>query len=468
MNLKRIFTFGFIAAVIIAIWYQPKAPFSDLGEAEGATSLQQFTLPNGLEVYVIPQHRTPAVNHTLWVKAGAADEPSGKTGVAHYLEHLMFKGTPEVPSGDYSKLIEGLGGTHNAFTSDDFTGYYVTIAKEHLGAVMQLEADRMMHIAPDAEESARELQVVLEERAQRIENRPAARLGEAMGKPLYGDHPYARPIIGWPEELAALTLEDAMAFYAEHYHAANMQLVLAGDVTLEEAKALAQKHYGALPSKAKNTRPWKQMVISGEVTEPVILKDAQVKQRQWVRHLLMPSMVQGGEGLGRTKQVMPLMLLSHMLGGSSTSALYQSLVVEQKIATDVSVSYGSMAAGVGRMSLSATPSEGVSMKDFERQLNTAIERQALHGFTLEELARAKVQFMAESIYARDGLTPLARFLGGLVVIDAPLEYYTHWDALVKRVTLAQVNESMSLLFSAKGVTGHLLPEAVEEAEDGDA
>lgn len=460
MNVKRILTFGFIAAVIIAIWYTPTKPFSDLGEGQ---KVQQFALPNGLQVYVIPKHSTPAVNHTLYVKLGAADEPKGKTGVAHYLEHLMFKGTPEVPSGHYSELVEGLGGSMNAFTSDDMTGYYVTVAREHLESVMLLEADRFKNLEPDAEESARELKVVLEERAQRTDNNPAARLREKMSEALYGGHPYSHPTIGWPKELAALTLEDAMAFYRAHYHANNMVLVLTGDVTEEDARALTKQYYGDLPSKGAHERDWPEV---NHVTfdAPIELRDAQVKQRQWVRHYLMPSVTTDTQ-LGEAEQAMPIMLLAHVLGGSTTSQLYQSLVVNQKIASDLSVNYQSLNAGPGRLSISATPSDTMNMAGLSARLAQALDRLAAIGVSEEDLNRAKVQFKAESIYARDGLVSLARFLGQLTAIDAPLAYYTHWDTLVNRVSVEQVNKALALLIKSRSVTGYLLPQEKETGSD---
>ncbi len=452
---------AFILAVIVMIWYRPETRDPLTLPAEGE-AIHTFTLPNGIDVYLVENHRTSAVNHTIWVTLGAADEPQGKTGVAHFLEHLMFRGTQSVPAGEYSKRIERLGGNLNAFTSNDYTGYYVTIAKEHLPMVMQLEADRFTHLAPDVEDAARELKVVLEERAQRIENRPAARWGEKLDKVLYGDHPYAHPIIGFPDELAALTLDDAMAFYHDYYHAGNMIVVLVGDLTKQEAYELTLGYYGTLPAKVPYARDWPVLALTqedGRMLQSVMMQDPQVKQHEWVRWYRAPSMRDGGG-----EALMPLLLFEHMLGGSTTSWLYQQLVVEQRIASDIQAGYYGFSAGPGRFSVAVTPMDGVSFDEVSVAVDKSIGKFLAAGLNEADLKRAKTQFMAEAIYARDGLSSIAHYVGGIAVIDADMRFYTHWSPLVDRVSVDDVARVGSQLFGyGVYVEGGLSPVTSEES-----
>ncbi|MEO1104437.1 MAG: pitrilysin family protein, partial [Pseudomonadota bacterium] len=219
----------------------------DLGNLVIAPDAETFRLDNGLEVVVIPDRRAPIVTHMLWYRIGSADEPPGKSGIAHYLEHLMFKGTEENPGNTFSTAIAGVGGRENAFTSNDYTGYFQQVSREHLPKMMAFEADRMRGLVLTEEVSAPELNVVLEERRARVETRPSAELGEAIDSALYVNHPYGDPIIGWPGEVSALTHEDAIDFYNKHYHPANAVLVIAGDVGVDEIRTLAEETYGKVP-----------------------------------------------------------------------------------------------------------------------------------------------------------------------------------------------------------------------------
>ena len=242
--------------------------------------IEEFTLSNGMPVILVPNHRVPAVNHTLWLPVGAADDPRGASGLAHYHEHLMFKGTPKNSEGTYERMVESLGGETNAFTGADYTGFYVTIATEHLEKIMALEADRFQHLAPSANDYAKEREVIIEERRSRIENQPMALIKEQINAALYQHHPYQIPIIGWMHEMQTLSAEDAKQFYDTYYHAGNMVLVVAGDIKRDELKRLAEKYYGTIPAKPDYQRNW--------VNEPpqraarqVVLRHPQVKQPQY-------------------------------------------------------------------------------------------------------------------------------------------------------------------------------------------
>ena len=218
--------------------------------AAPADAVSSFDLDNGLKVVVIEDHRTPVVTHMVWYKVGAADEPPTKSGIAHFLEHLMFKGTESHPAGEFSGVVADIGGQENAFTSSDYTAYFQKIAKEHLGLMMEYEADRMTGLVLSPDDVASEKQVVLEERSSRTDNNPSAQLGEELDAALYLTHPYGRPVIGWKHEIEALTREDALAFYERYYTPNNAVLVVAGDVTPDEVRALAEETYGKVARRA--------------------------------------------------------------------------------------------------------------------------------------------------------------------------------------------------------------------------
>ncbi len=219
-----------------------------------APNAQQFTLDNGLEVVVITDRRAPVVTHMLWYRVGSADETAGQSGNAHFLEHLMFKGTTAYPNGEFSKIVSSIGGEENAFTSPDYTGYFQRVAKENLGQMMALEVDRMSNLVLSDEMVARERDVVLEERRSRIENNPGALLGEAMSASLYRNHPYGRPVIGWEHEIKALNRQTALDFYERYYTPNNAVLVVAGDVSVDEVRKLAAETYGTIPARPDSLR----------------------------------------------------------------------------------------------------------------------------------------------------------------------------------------------------------------------
>jgi len=234
----------------------------------------EFKLSNGMDVVVIPDHRAPVVTHMVWYKVGAADEPKGVSGIAHFLEHLMFKSTDKIAVGDFSKIVSKLGGQDNAFTGQDVTAYHQRIAKEQLGTLMEMEADRMTHLRLTNDEVATERQVIIEERRSRIENNPGARLDEQMNATLYLSHPYGVPVIGWEHEMAKLSREDALRFYKRYYAPNNAILVVAGDVTVDEVKRLAEATYGKVPANPEvdgRTRPQEPPHIAAR---RLTLKDA--------------------------------------------------------------------------------------------------------------------------------------------------------------------------------------------------
>ncbi len=419
--------------------------------------IDQFQLNNGMQVILLTNDRIPAVSHTLWLPIGSADDPAGKSGLAHYLEHLMFKGTPTTPSGEYSRQIERMGGNLNAFTGRDFTGYYVDIAKEYLEQVMALEADRFANLSPDPGEAEKELNVVLEERKSRIDNRPTSLLAEEMQSTLFQHHPYRIPTIGWEHEIEQLTLEDAMNFYRTHYHPANMTLVIAGDVTLEELRPLAEKYYGVLKAKTPYQRHW--------VDEPealtkktVTLQHEDAMQPRLRYAYRMPSLAGDDAELA-----LPLMLLSQLLGEGKTSLLHQALVVDQQVASHVNTSYYGLSIGPSQFSINMTPADGVSLEAAEAALQQALEKLADVSFTDDDIARAKTLLKASAIYARDGLKPIAQFIGYLHMTGLSPDYFVRWPQMIDAVSREDIERAKQSLLSGKAmVAGYLLPEVMED------
>ena len=284
-----------------------------------------FTLQNGLEVVVIPDRRAPVVTHMVWYRNGAADDPPGKSGIAHFLEHLMFKGTKAHPKGEFSEFISEIGGQENAFTGNDFTAYFQQVAKEHLEACMEFEADRMTGLTLTDEVVAPERDVVLEERRMHCDSDPGAQLGEAVQATLFTHHPYGMPIIGWGHEIEGLRREDALAYYQRFYTPENAILVVAGDADPEETRALAEATYGKVKSARaapERVRPQEPPTVASRL---VTVRDEKVEQPNWQRHYLAPSCRTGAPGESEALEV-----LGHLLGGGQTSLLYRTLVVERE------------------------------------------------------------------------------------------------------------------------------------------
>lgn len=431
--------------------------------------VETFTLDNGMEVVVIPNHRVPAVSHMLWFKIGSADEPRGMSGLAHYLEHMLFKGTDKLEVGEYSQVMSAHGGQHNAFTSYDFTGYYVNIAREHLPMVMEIESDRMVNLQVGDEEFLKERDVIMEERSMRLDNQPSAVLREQMMATLFQHHPYRVSIIGWRHEMEALSKGQVFDMYRRYYHPNNAVLVVAGDITAEALKPLAEQYYGSMEKGELLERDW--------VEEPpqraerrVIHRDEKVLQPYLARYYQAPSYV-----YGETGHSLPLSLLSEVVGGSQTSRLYRKLVVEDKLATSASASYNGLDRGPSIFSVSATPAEGVSLEQLETAVDAVLADVAANGITPEELTRAKTLSKAEVIYARDGLQSLAYLFGMLWMVGLDEAFFNSWPERIEMVTAQQVQQSAQFLFDKnRAVTGWLLPEGSvagaenAKAEDKDA
>lgn len=429
------------------------APAAVAAPASAPPAIERFLLDNGLEVIVIPNHRVPAVSHMMWYHVGAADDPAGKSGLAHYHEHMMYQGTATLKRGDYSRIIAEKGGQENAFTGHDATSYYVTIVKKELPLVMELEADRMRGLNPDPADALKEKNVIIEERRARVENNPAALLAEQVNAALFRNHPYQIPVIGWMHEMEGLTAQDVLDFHERYYHPNNALLVVSGDVTGAEVKALAQRYYGGLPQGKLPARLWKDEPPQNAARR-VRLRHANVRQPRWHRDYAAPSVA-----YGRKDAALPLFLLSQLLGGGKASRLYTALVVQQKIASAVDVDYNGFTLGPATFSIDVVPAPGVTPSTVEKAVDKELAKVFEQGFGQEEVTRARTLLKAETLYARDGLSAMANIMGWVRICGLDADYFTRWPELIEAVNPDAIMAAAAATLAADAsVTAELLPE----------
>ena len=420
--------------------------------AEGLFNPTRFTLANGLEVLVVEDHRAPVVSHMVWYKVGAADEPDGKSGIAHFLEHLMFKGTRNRPAGEFSRIVARIGGRENASTSQDYTNYYQLVAADRLEQVMELEADRMANLQLSEEDVRTELQVVLEERRQRVDSSPGALLGEQVRAVQYLRHPYRVPVIGWEAEIRQLDREDAIAFYRRYYAPNNAVLIVTGDVEPEQVRALAERHYGPIarvdvPERARPLEPEQLVARRVEMADP------RVAQPTWQRTYLAPS-----RRAGESRHAVPLQVLSHILGGSETSRLRRRLMTEGQVATSVGSGYSSFSYDETLFYLYGTPADGVGVAEMEAAVDAILAEVVRDGVTPEEMERSRTALLAQVYYARDNLTSAPYILGDALTSGLDVDAVETWPQQVEQVTAEQVQEAARYVFDARrSVTAVLLP-----------
>lgn len=397
--------------------------------AEELPRPETFTLRNGLQVVVITDRRAPVVTHMVWYRVGAADEARGHSGIAHFFEHLMFKGTRTIAPGEFSRAIARNGGDDNASTSWDFTDYYERIARDRLELVMGMEADRMRNLRFSDETFASERDVIVEERRQRIDNNPGAVLGERMRAMLFPHHPYGTPVIGWLHEIQSLDRETALAFYQTWYAPNNAILVVAGDIDAAELRPLAERTYGRLrPTRDLPSRTW---VVDPPQIGPmrVIYRDEKVRQPSLSR--MYPAISYGTD---EGRQAHALDVAIEILGGSETSRLYRSLVEEQRIAVSAGAGSSTSGLGGGSVSVAATPVEGVTLETLEAAVDAVIATYLRDGPTDGELARAKSSMSASAIYARDSQESLANLYGSSLAQGESIEDVVTWADDIAAVT----------------------------------
>lgn len=424
------------------------------GKAARAEQVSTFTLDNGLEVVVIEDHRAPVTVQMIWYRIGAADEAPGKSGIAHFLEHLMFKGTESVGPNEFSARVAAQGGNDNAFTSWDYTAYYQRIASDRLGMVMGLEADRMRNLRLTTDDVTTEREVVLEERAQRIDSDPGALLGERMRAVLFLNSPYRLPIIGWKSEIAALTREDALAWYSRYYAPNNAILILAGDVTPDKARRLAEEHYGAIaPSEGikARLRPQEPPALAAR---KVTLSDARVSQPALRRLYLAPARRPGDQKTGAA-----LAVLAALLGGDSqTSVLARKMQFEASDAVYTAVYYDGIAIDSGTFALVVIPAQGVDLATAEAALDKALADFLRDGSDPAAFLRIKTMIRAGEIYEKDDAQGLANMYGQEMVTGLSVSDVQGYPAIIDALTIDDVTAAARLVLDPRAsVTGWLLP-----------
>jgi zinc protease len=421
-----------------------------------------FTLDNGLQVVVIPDHRTPVVTQMIWYKVGSADETPGKSGLAHFLEHLMFKGTSKHPAGEFSQTVLKIGGNENAFTSTDYTGYFQRVPRDQLGKMMEFEADRMTGLILKDENVLPERDVVLEEYNMRVANNPEARLTEQIMAALYLNHPYGRPVIGWHQEIEKLDREDALAFYKRFYAPNNATVVVAGDVEAKDVHAMAERTFGAVAAQpaipALRVRPQEPVPAAART---VTLSDPRVEQTSLRRYYLVPSATTAAAGESPALDV-----LAQLMGGGSNSYLYRALVVDRPLAVSAGAGYQSTSLDPTQFTISASPKPGVEFSQIEQVIDGVIADVGQNPVRAEDLERVKTQLIAEAIYAQDNQATLARWYGGALTTGLSIDDIRSWPDRIRAVTAEQVRDAaQKWLDKKRSVTGYLIKDTAPKREE---
>lgn len=428
------------------------ALFAVLSLPVRAAEVTTHTLDNGMEIVVLEDHRAPVVVHMVWYKVGAADEPRGVSGIAHFLEHLMFKATDELESGEFSRTVAANGGSDNAFTSYDYTGYFQRVAADRLELMMEMEASRMDGLRLVPEDIPTERDVVIEERNQRVENSPGALFGEQRQAAQYLNHPYGIPIIGWKHEAHNLTLDDAVNFYEQHYGPNNAILIVAGDAEPEDVIEMAERHYGPIPANP-------DIAVRDRVDEPpqvaerrLIMEDPRVAQPYVVRTYLAPERDPGDQ-----RTAAALTLLAEVLGGSgATSVLGQKLQFEDPISIYTSAFYSGLSLDDTTFGLVIVPGEGVSLEEAEARLDGAVEEFLNEGVDPAQLERIKMQLRASLIYEADSISSLARRYGAALTSGLTVEDVEAWPDILQDITADEIIAAARMVFDRnQAVTGWL-------------
>ncbi|MEZ5888398.1 MAG: pitrilysin family protein [Paracoccaceae bacterium] len=424
-----------------------------------ADEVTSFMLDNGMQAVVIEDHRAPVVTHMVWYRAGSADEKRGKSGIAHFLEHLMFKGTKDVPDGQFSQIVEAQGGYDNAFTTDDHTAYFQRLAADRLELVMKMEADRMRNLTLTEDDVTTERQVILEERAQRIDSSPEALFSEQMDAAQYLNHPYGTPTIGWRSEMEALTRQDALDWYGHYYAPNDAILIVAGDVDPAQVRALAEKYYGPLaPSDgiADRVRPAEPPQLA---ERRLMFSDPNISQPYVTRRYLAPERDHGDQA-----EAAALVCLAALLGGNAqTSLLSRALTFEQKMAVSAGAGYDPTSLDDTTFGLYAVPAPGVSLATVEAAMDKVLDDLLRNGVDPAQFARLKTQMKAELIYRRDNVGDLAEDYGAALTSGLTIEDVEAWPDALQNVTAEDViNAARKVLDRRHAVTGWAMRTGAEE------
>lgn len=412
---------------------------------------ETFTLPNGLQVVVLPSHRAPIVTQVLIYKVGSADEVHGQTGIAHFLEHMMFKGTPSTGPTEFSRIISRNGGRDNAFTGFDVTGYHQTIAADRLELVMRMEADRMVNLRIVEKELLPERQVVLEERRTRVDNVPSELLDEAVREQLFGRHrPYAMPTSGYADDIKKLGVNDLTNFYRRHYAPNNAALIVAGDTTVEAVRKLAEKHYGPVPR--RTVEPRRRPSEGGPgLPQRVTRADVRVSEPRWSRDYLAPSY-----RLGEAKHAHALQVLARLFGGTENSRLSRALVADAKLALSASSAYSPASLGITAFDLSVQPAPQKTIIEIETAVTEQMKRLLDDGVTAEEVEHAQNQLLAAAIYSQDSLASGPRLYGALLSTGGTTADVDSWPQRIAAVTPDDVLAAARHVWRDEGAVTSLL------------
>ena len=416
-----------------------------------APQVFQFALQNGMQVVVIPDHRAPVVTQMLWFKVGGVDDPPGISGLAHFFEHMMFRGTKSLPGDGFALTVSKNGGENNAFTSHDYTAFYEQIAKDRLPLMMRLEADRLANLDLSDDTVGPERDVVMEERRMRVENDPQSLMNEQMAAALHLSHPYGRPVVGWMDELRHIDKLSAQDFYDHHYAPNNAILVIAGDVTPTEVRDLAQTHYGKL--RARTLQPRAEFAEPPRLAETrmtVTRPDARVPV--FVRTYRVPSYAQARPGVAQALEV-----YGQVLGGDQTAALYRILVDQKKLATDAGASYDGDARDAGQFSVYAVPRPGVTLEALEKAVDQVMAGFVANEARASDLSRAKTDLVSATIYRRDSQMAMAMSYGRALMIGMTVDDVNAWPARIRAVNAAAVKRAAASLSRRNAVTGYLVP-----------
>lgn len=417
---------------------------------------ESFMLDNGMRVVVIPNHRAPVVSHMVWYQVGAADEPQGLSGMAHYFEHLMFKGTKKLEPGEFSRIVKSLGGRDNAFTGQDYTAYFQTIAVEHLESMMEMESDRMANLDVPADHFASEKNVVIEERKQRTENDPRSLFLEQMKSALFVNHPYGTPIIGWMDEIEKYEWDDVKVFYDTWYAPNNATLVISGDVTADIVRPMAERTYGRLKPKNLPARIRANVPPSNGDTV-MTLRHERIHQPSLSELYVTPA------AKNDKKTDLALQVFQEIMSGGSTTRLYNNLVVEQKKAISVSLSYRGDALDYGTASLSGKPVKGVTLEELQELIHNQIRDVIENGVTAEEVSDAIQRLQDSAVFARDSLQGPAMTFGFALAIGKDIDDIENWPENIGKVTASDIQAAVTTYLNPdkpwqrQPITGFLLP-----------
>tara|TARA_R110000787_G_scaffold14348_8_gene44304 strand:+ start:2793 stop:4148 length:1356 start_codon:yes stop_codon:yes gene_type:complete len=433
--MKRIITGGLLAVALFC---------GGASAEDAAWTPETFTLDNGMQVVVIPDHRAPVVTHMVWYKVGAVDEEPGKSGLAHLFEHVMFKETKNLGPEEFTTIVQRNGGQLNAFTSWDYTAYFERVAKPQLKTMMELEAERMRNLKINDDPKGpfiSERDVVKEERRQRIDNDPGSILQEQVLSELWKGHPYEITVIGKMDEVAKLSPADGMAFYHKYYSPENAILVVAGDVTTNEVRTLAEETYGQIEptGTVDGTRKWAPVPLLTE-NKLLVHSDPKVRQPSWSRYYT---------GLSESRERRESYALDvglSVLGGGMTSRLYQALVEDEQIAIDVSTAAWTTLHDEGPAVISASPVDGVSLGELDTAVMAEVRKVLAEGFTDEEVERARNSLAAEAIYARDSQSNMANTFGSTLALGGTIDDILDYPDTIKSITTEEALAAVRKVF----------------------